>query len=225
MKKNLGDFSEKKYLILISFVPWRQPTVSTDRALSSTHWRQSPFVSTRDRKCFLFLKRAILPGALKARALLRPGSCVLYSLALSACWGGGEHHNYSCMRRERIEFIHSREDGPFSSLSLFYDCRQCCLLSSDGRGSLLTTPPSLPSYGRQEGTSVVSRLAPLLLVSSRRHFRFEHVERSLHMSMPLPRYGYVSLGSQFRHHVHHRACCHYLFWQLSVVSTFLFWSA
>ena len=97
-------------------------------------------------------------------------------------------------------------------LPSFYGCRQCCLLFSDRTDRLLTNPSSLPSCGRQAGTSVLS-LAWRLCRSSPvgDNFGFEHVERSLHMSVLVPRYGLRLVGSQFHLLLHHCACCYYLF--------------
>ena len=172
--------------------------------------------------CGLFLRLRTLrfsPGVLHARAVSRPGSCVLYFLAsrLGGGGGGGEHHNHSCMRRERIEFIQSREDGPFSSLSLFYGCRQCCLLSLNERDRLSTTPASLLSCGRQEsnedkcvGTSVLSlawRLCPSSLVWDILDWStlsVVYIRRCSYRGT-----GYVSLGSQLCLNVHHRVWCYF----------------
>ena len=113
-----------------------------------------------------------------------------------------------------------------SSLPTFYGCCQCCLLSSNSTYRLLMTPPSLHACERQAGTNVSCLLSvPLSLVSSRRQYGVEHSKHSLHMSAFVPGYGLCFVGSQFHLLLHHRACCCYLFWQLSVVSTSLFRSA
>ena len=87
-----------------------------------------------------------------------------------------------------------------SSLPSFYRC----LLSSDRTDRLLTTPPSLPSCGRQAGTSVLSPVWRLCRSSPvGDSFGFEHSERSLHMSGFVPRYGLRLVGSQFHLLLHH----------------------
>ena len=84
------------------------------------------------------------------------------------------------------------------SLALFYGCRQYCLLSPDRTDRLLTTPSSLPSCGRQAGTSVLSPVWLLCRSSPLGDsFGFEHTQRGLHISGFVPRYGLRLVGSQF----------------------------
>ena len=96
------------------------------------------------------------PGVVHARAISRPGSCVLYSLALSACFGvggGGIGSTITtCARGENglnsfnpgrtVPYLHCRHSTGVASVV------SCLRNRTD---LLLTTLPSLHACGRQAG--------------------------------------------------------------------------